>query len=394
MKDLQHLINPQNVGNQEVNNVTKHHPTIPTKYKSTANLSRLQYPMCLACKLATKKSKYTDVVRNEHIVGKEVSLSCNLYEPGDCISTNQFIVKTPGRIQKGYGQEAAQNCSHGGTIFQDTASDLVRVQPQVSLGAGETVIGKLSFEYWIQNFAGVMAKRYHSDNVIFIQNHFRSHCQGKKQTQYLSGVGAKHQNGKVDREIQTISYWYRKMINHTALHWEADNADIFWLWALEVDHAAWLYNYLQKKNLGWMSPVDIFTKTQNDHFDMRKRFWGCPALVLHPKLQGNQKLPKFIKRIHMGQLLGFSDEHSTLISIVRNLATDFVRPKFHVVFDEKFSTIQNDNRLEGTAVEAIFNDILTNCRDFYGEEGCHPKENISDLKGAAVEAPPPPQVRW
>ena len=52
----------------------------------------------------------------------------------------------------------------------------------------------------------------------------------------------------------------------------------------------------------------------------------------------------------MGQLLGFSDEHSTLVAMVRNLTTNFVSPQFHVVFDEKFSTIQNDNMLEDTAV--------------------------------------------
>ena len=52
----------------------------------------------------------------------------------------------------------------------------------------------------------------------------------------------------------------------------------------------------------------------------------------------------------MGQLLGFSDEYSALVAMVRNLATNFVSPQFHFVFDEKFSTIHNDNMLEDTAV--------------------------------------------
>ena len=47
----------------------------------------------------------------------------------------------------------------------------------------------------------------------------------------------------------------------------------------------------------------------------------------------------------MAQLLGFSDEHSTLVAMVRNLETNIVSPQFHIVFDEKFSTIQNDTRL-------------------------------------------------
>ena len=53
-------------------------------------------------------------------------------------------------------------------MFQDSASNLVRVQPQVSNGAGETVIGKSSFQDWIWNLAGVMAKNYHSENGVFI----------------------------------------------------------------------------------------------------------------------------------------------------------------------------------------------------------------------------------
>ena len=121
-------------------------PIIKTLFKSTLNLQRSDYPMCLVCKLATAKARSTNVVTTKPIASKEGGLSCDQYEPGDSIATDQFIVMTPGRLQQGYGRTSAQNCFHGGTIFQDSASNLVRVQPQVSLGAGETVIGKASFE--------------------------------------------------------------------------------------------------------------------------------------------------------------------------------------------------------------------------------------------------------
>ena len=55
--------------------------------------------------------------------------------------------------------------------------------------------------------------------------------------------------------------------------------------------------------------------------------------------------------------------------MVRNLATNYVSPQFHVVFDENFSTIQPDTRLEDTTVESIFKDRFTDCRDYFGEEG-------------------------
>ena len=91
-------------------------------------------------------------------------------------------------------------------LFQNTASNILCVQPQDLLGAGETVIIKASFEDWIWNLDGVMANPYYSDNGVFILDHFRSDFQGGKQTQSFSGVGAKHQNGKSERAIQTIIY--------------------------------------------------------------------------------------------------------------------------------------------------------------------------------------------
>ena len=238
-----------------------------------------------------------------------------------------------------------------------------------------------------------MVNCYHYDNGVFISDHFRSDCQGNKQTNYFLGVGAKHNNGKSERAIKTIRYWARKMITHAALHLKSDNSDSVWLWEFSVTHAAWIYNHQPNKNLGWMSPVEILANNQSDHRDiLRAQVWVCPDFVLYPKLQDNQKIPKFNRMSRMGQLLGFSDEHSTLVAMVRNLATNFVIPQFNVVFDGNFSTIQNDTSLEDTAVEAILNDLFINCRDFYGEQGRPLEETISDPEGAAVDIPS--QVRW
>ena len=90
----------------------------------------------------------------------------------------------------------------------------------------------------------------------------------------------------------------------------------------------------------------------------------------------------------MGTNLGFSDPHSLLAAIVTKLGTNFVSPQFHVVFDEKFTTIQNDTRLGDSAVESVFNDLFVTCRDFYGEEGRPPEDAISTPEG--VEAVDPP----
>jgi len=62
------------------------------------------------------------------------------YKPGDMISMDQCVVKTTGRLVKIYGGEALHNYFHRGKRYQDTSSNLVWVQNQVSLGAGEIVL--------------------------------------------------------------------------------------------------------------------------------------------------------------------------------------------------------------------------------------------------------------
>ena len=96
--------------------------------------------------MATAKVRSDGVKTSKPVASKQGILSRDQYEPGDSISTDQFVVKTPGRLGKGFRKEKPENCFHGGTIFQDTASNLVQVQNQISLKAGKTVMGKTAFE--------------------------------------------------------------------------------------------------------------------------------------------------------------------------------------------------------------------------------------------------------
>ena len=89
----------------------------------------------------------------------------------------------------------------------------------------------------------------------------------------------------------------------------------------------------------------------------------------------------------MGHCLGFSDRHSSLVAMIWNLGTNFASSQFHVIFDEKFYTVQNDNRLEDTAVRPIFNDFFESCRDHYGEEGRAPEGDESAPEGAVSAYP-------
>ena len=58
---------------------------------------------------------------------------------GDFISTGKFVCKTPGCLTTGHGRESRNRFFQGGTIYNDSASSLVWVENQVSLGSNETV---------------------------------------------------------------------------------------------------------------------------------------------------------------------------------------------------------------------------------------------------------------
>ena len=134
------------------------------------------------------------------------------------ISSDQFNVHTSGQKFSGYGREAIANGFHGGTIYVDSASGLVRVEMQVSMGAEETLVGKCKFEQWVYDLASVCVKRYHSDNGVYDSELFREDCIKQDQKQTFSGVGAKHQNAIAERSIQTLSYHARIMMVHAAVH--------------------------------------------------------------------------------------------------------------------------------------------------------------------------------
>lgn len=359
-------------------------PIIPTKHATSKSC---KLPMCMSCELSKMKSRSPKVKVTKAIKEKAGILSRDSYEPGDMVSSDQFNVHTTGRKLSGYGRESSENGFHGGTVFVDASSGLVRVEMQVSLGANETVIGKHKFEQWIYDLASVCVKRYHSDNGIYDSQEFRDDCIGQEQSQTFSGVGAKHQNAVAERYIQTLSYWARTMMVHAAIHWPSHGADNLRHWPFAMKHAEWLYNHLPNRKSG-LTPLELFTKQRSDHRDLlRAHVWGCPVYVLDPTLQDGKKIPKWNKRSRLGQFLGFSDEHSSLVGRVRHLGTNYVSPQYHVVYDDLFETIYNGNVIADANSDTIFNELFENARENYA-----PAER--DDKGDVIFLPPPLNDIW
>ncbi|KAL7460298.1 hypothetical protein ACHAXS_001818, partial [Conticribra weissflogii] len=174
---------------------------------------------------------------------------------------------------------------------------------------------------------------------------------------------------------------------HAAIHWPSDGADEIRLWAFAIEHAAWLYNRLPNPKTG-LTPLELFTKSKSDHRDLlRSHVWGCPVYVLDPSLADGKKIPKWNRRARLGQFLGFSDEHSSLVGKVRNLKTGYVSPQYHLVYDDLFQTVYNGTTLADTAADAIFDDLFENERDWYGEI-------VTNSAGEVIYQPPPLEDIW
>ena len=135
-----------------------------------------------------------------------------------------------------------------------------------------------------------------------------------------------------------------------------------------MKHAVWLYNCLPNRITG-LTPLELLTKTKADHKDLlRTHVWGCPTFVLDARLQDGKKIPKWNRRSRLGQYLGFSDEHSSLVANVRHLATGYVSPQYHCVFDDLFETVYAAKAENWTLYDALSNLLWDSDRDQYAEE--------------------------
>ena len=142
-------------------------PIIQPKFATAA---KCVVPICESCLLGRDKKRSPGVAKKKAVPEKKRILARDKYEVTDFMSTNKFVVKTPRRIPSGFGRERHNNRFHGGTIYNDAASELIWVENQILLGANETIVGKARFEQWLWEQAVAEVSHYHSDNGIFIKN--------------------------------------------------------------------------------------------------------------------------------------------------------------------------------------------------------------------------------
>jgi hypothetical protein len=223
-------------------------------------------------------------------------------------------------------------------------------------------------------------KSYHLDNGIFASPDFKHHCSLQHQKYNFGAVGAKHQNGIAERNIKTVAQWARANMLHLATLWPQYANAMYWPQA--IGYAVWVFNQLPNMVSG-IAPNEKWSGVRSPSKELScLHVFGCPVYVLDASLQDGKKIPKWNPCACLGLFLGFSDLHSSQVPLVLNVTTGYIYPQFHVIFDDKFETV---NSLPADQpLDKQWADILTLGRECflgidYDKNDCPLLPSLSDL---------------
>lgn len=293
-------------------------------------LSKVENVMCSACMYGKQKRKPW------RTKGSHSSTIRKATKPGECVSVDQLITKTPGLVPQTTGRLTKARYTVA-TIFVDHASDLDYVYLQESTNAMETIEAKQEFERFCQQH-GVRVKHYHADNGIFASRAFREEVQRCGQTLSFCAVGAHHQNGVAERRIQDLSETARSSLAYAA-HRNPAVTDHLWPFALR--HASYTRRLLPRSGK-IQSPLEIFSASTVRPNLKNLHPFGAPTYVLQESLQSGNSQPKWNERSRVGVYLGHSRQHASNVSLILNPKTGYVSPQFHCIFDDAFETPNQD----------------------------------------------------
>jgi transposase InsO family protein len=291
--------------------------------------------LCAACEVA-KATRRNPGVRPANSSKSYGSLRKKDIKPGDFVSCDHYGSPIRGRVVSHSGHSSTRHGYEGGCIFVDGASGWIFHHAQKSLAASDTIRSKLLFEREAAD-VNVKIKEIHSDNGVFQSQEFRDHCANMNQKLTFSAVGAKHQNAIAENVIRTVCNMARACMIHATIRWP--ERSLLDMWPQAMSYAIWVHNRLPPHGNG-LSPQEVWSGIKNTHSELpRAHVFGCPVYVLDPALQDNKKIPKWDSKARQGIFVGFSKEHSSLAPLVYNPRTQHISPQYHVIFDDKFSTV-------------------------------------------------------
>ena len=173
------------------------------------------------------------------------------------------------------------------------------------------------------------------DNYIFNSHLFKEHIISSQQQIEFSSVNAYFQNGVKERKIKHITNLLRESLFQGMLIWQSKITVDLWVYSIQCSLDA--DNSIPKDCL--LSTNKIFNNTKlNFDFTYLHPF-GCPTFLLDSSLANSRKIPRWQPRSKLGIYLDNSQYYAGSISNVINIDTRYISPKYHLVYDDNFSTV-------------------------------------------------------
>ena len=346
---------------------------IPKKYATC------DVPVCAACvygKMIRKKwrNKPMNTYDMEPLEAKAA---------GELVAVDQMVSPTPGFIAQITGRLTTKRYKYA-TIFVDIATRYGYVHLQKSPDTQETVEGKMAFETHLRPM-GVKVKAYHADNGIFKAHGWVKACKDNMQNLTFAGVNAHHQNGYEERRIRELQELARSMLIHANRKWPKSISTNLWPYALRLAND--MYNispcFQLKDNV---SPLQSISGSDVSINQKHYRPFGCPAFVLNNALQQNKPYSKWNERARVGIYIGKSPHHDRNVALILNRETGLVSPQFHVLYDERFHTVTNDEFDSNRKVKA---GLVTNIdkRAVNKENGLVRQKEFTGIDSAKITHP-------
>jgi hypothetical protein len=120
------------------------------------------------------------------------------------------------------------------------------------------------------------------------------------------------------------------------------------LWPFALKEAAYRLNKLSIGEDGRSNEAKFFGVDRDMIDPSLFHVFGSPAFVLDARHQsGVAGAPEWEPRSRLGIYVGHSPSHAGSVALILNPTTGHVSPQYHIVFDDKFSTVSfmNDNQI-------------------------------------------------
>ena len=308
-----------------------------------------EYPICPCCQFGKQKRKPVQRPTEE-----SPSIGSLAERPGDVVSVDMIHSPVGGLIPVSKGK-TLQEKYHIACVFVDQSSKFVFVTYQMSTSAAETVDSKHRFEQYAASH-GVTIKHYCADNGAFNTRLFKESVLAARQTIDFCGVNAHHQNGVVERMIQTLTYRARSLLLHAMFHWAEVVTAEFWPFPLRliVD----THNNSPLPN--GLCPIELFANVKRRTNLRHYHTFGCPAYVLDNRLSSGGSVPKWNPRARRGIYLGLSPEHASNVALKYNPHTGYVSTQYHVVYDDDFTSVERKSSVE---MQSVWEQLFATSRD-------------------------------